>query len=153
MKECKNKPLFSGKRSNNSKDIFAMLIKVFKDPQFCFNVKDQLEPKGWWCWPFLTLSDINQLQLCTLSAFAPTLCPSAHSSSQISIHHTLPFMNGHLLLAQNFLQFCCLGGHHFGKDLQCSPCLPSPNWSLAWLSFGLISSKKWTQISSQYPEL
>ena len=26
--------------------IFAMLIKVFKDPQFCFNVKDQLEPKG-----------------------------------------------------------------------------------------------------------
>ena len=125
MKECKNKPLFSGKRSNNSKDIFAMLIKVFKDPQFCFNVKDQLKIKAWWCWPFLTLSDINQLKLVPCWPLPQLYAgiPSAHSPSRISIHHTLPFMNGHVLLAQNFPQFCCLGGHHFGKDPQCSSCL------------------------------
>lgn len=102
-----------------------MLIKVFKDPQFCFNVKDQLESKGWWSWPFLTLSDINQIKLVPCRPLPQLYAgiPSAHFSSWISIHHALPFMNGHLLLAQNFPQFCCLGGHHFGKDPHCSSCL------------------------------
>ena len=57
-KECRNKQLLSGKRSNSSKENASVvktpssvsLVKISLKPQ----PPDQLAPKGWWCWPLLT---------------------------------------------------------------------------------------------------
>ena len=73
-----------GKRSNHSKDN----ISVVKTPSSVSVVKislkssttDQLEPKGWWCWPFLTPVTLT-------------------NESLDSVDHPIPFMYMHVLLA------------------------------------------------------
>ena len=66
---------------------------------------DLLEPKGSWCWRFLTL-------LISMSIFAPLLCWILLCS--------IPFMNMYIP-PKPLPQFCCLNWHHFRKDPWCSP--------------------------------
>ena len=138
--------LLSGKRKNKSKDATSVVKTPSSVSAVTISLKystvDQLEPKGWWHWPFLALvTSINQ-SLDSIDLFPNSMLNFPLLKSLPTDAHTFSL---------KLPQFCSLGRHCLGKDDRCSTFLQqvinsSFCQSSAWLCFfGLTRTKKWTQ--------